>query len=727
VLNKSSSSTTQQQQQQLINDVHGSSKQMNDAVSSFDGTTLCIISRGSANLHTGNDASGPDVRAYHASSLAWSELLRHAYEWNSSNDCVVGGLEQEDTQLVSYITTAPMLVVATVAPVLAQGGSHYVRKIDKLLLSSTTCDSSSISSPPSLLTMAHKAVSHRDAVFVPSKQAPGIQLSSELQHQSALHHLLTPRERWHLHALYQLLNNNHREAMGAYLRLLELYPGDLLGLSLALDVAYTLGDSSAALRAATNVSTYWTERDGGAMRLQKSHTVQNMAISLIAVGLSSSSVSSRASTAERLAETALARDADGTGGTSVWALSHCLASEGRSAEMVSKLAGYDGTQFYEGCGYLHFSSRMKGYGSIALLDRKGAGADRSAVRLYDGGFGSVLEYSGYNAQGLEGGGKDSSLRDLRAPSSIKKDVAGALGSMLTGWFSGDDKNSSAVGDSKQKDDSDPSQQQKPKLLHGRTVEDVLCWLPPSPLLLTYATAVLLRLTLSGAISESDDRWADIKAAWTLTIKEKNDESSNTPIEYMPLAMVAASLVINPSELHNKEVSRPLKSAMIGLHEFGKLMKLGQLKVVPTLSPSSSGTSSSVEDWRIVMSHLARARDNDKRWEMPTGISSSTYIIPNSADVLSDNSPTSSHQIGWDFDLRQFLEYALIHASLQVGDYESLCLARAICSEGTTLRSNCPELWWRYGRVLDMLGDDVAAENARAASISLGSGEGGNTF
>ena len=65
--------------------------------------------------------------------------------------------------------------------------------------------------------------------------------------------------------------------------------------------------------------------------------------------------------------------------------------------------------------------------------------------------------------------------------------------------------------------------------------------------------------------------------------------------------------------------------------------------------------------------------------------------------------------------------------MEVGDYESLCLARAICSEATTLRSNCPELWWRYGRVLEMVGDEVAAENARAASISLGSGEEGATF
>jgi hypothetical protein len=730
--------TTQQQSTKVI---HGSKKNMNDAVSSFDGTSLCIISRGSANLHSGNDASGPDVQAYHASSLAWSELLRHAKEWDSNNNnVVVVGREQEAQQLVSSsITTAPMLVVATVAPVLAQGGSHYVRKIDDLLCSTTICDDDlySSSSPPSLLTMAHNAVSYRDAVLVPSQvtaaldiaNLPGVQQqSSDLQQQSpVLHHLLTPRERWHLHALNQLLNDNHRLAMGAYLRLLELYPGDLLGLSLALDVAYTLGDTSAALRAATNASTYWTERDGGVIRLQNSHPVQNMALSLIAVGLSSSSVSSRASTAERLAETALARDADGTGGTSVWALSHCLASEGRSAEMVSKLAGYDGTQFYEACGYLHFSSRMKGYGSIALLDRKGAGADRSAVRLYDGGYGSVLEYSGYNAQGLERGGRDSSLRDLRAPSSIKKDVAGALGSMLTGWFSGDDKSSSAGDSTKQKVDSEPSQQKKPKLLQGTTVEDVLCWLPPSPLLLTHATAVLLRLTLSGAISESDDRWNDIKAAWTLTMKEQDDHSSTTPIEYMPLALVAASLVIHPSELHMKEVARPLESAMKGMHEFGKLMKLGQLKVVPTSSSSLSETSSRVEEWRIVMSHLARARDNDTRWEMPTGIKSSTYIIPNSADILSDNSPPISHPIGWDFDMRQFLEYALIHASLEVGDYESLCLARAICSEGTTLRSNCPELWWRYGQVLDMLGDDVAAENARAASISLGSGEGGNTF
>ena len=85
--------------------------------------------------------------------------------------------------------------------------------------------------------------------------------------------------------------------------------------------------------------------------------------------------------------------------------------------------------------------------------------------------------------------------------------------------------------------SDPGlngKQMKQRLLQRRTVEDVLCWLPPSPLLLMHATALLLRLTLSGAIAKSDERWADLRAAWTLTIKGQNDdeelETNTTPVE-----------------------------------------------------------------------------------------------------------------------------------------------------------------------------------------------------
>ena len=99
-------------------------------------------------------------------------------------------------------------------------------------------------------------------------------------------------------------------------------------------------------------------------------------------------------------------------------------------------------------------------------------------------------------------------------------MAGALGLVLTGWFGGGGTSSGS--DAKQNaptsENEGPDRQRKQRLLQRRTVEDVLCWLPPSPLLLTHAMALLLRLTLSGAIAESDERWADLRAAWTLTIK-----------------------------------------------------------------------------------------------------------------------------------------------------------------------------------------------------------------
>ena len=672
-----------------------------DEISSFDNMSLCIISRGSANVHNGNDGDGSDARAFHSSSLAWSELLQYAWGWNCNN------LNGES------VTSAPMLAVAASAPVLAQGGSHYLRRIDRLL--GTTRDSAS--TPPSLWTMAHNAASFRDSVL---STTPRNSSSSRDDDMDPIH-LFTPRERWHLHALHQLLQNNHRDAIGAYLRLLELFPGDLLGLSLALDVAYTLGDANAALQAATSVSSYWTERGGGA--LEPRTFSSSLAMSLIAAGLSPS----RASTAERLAETAIARDADGAGGISVWALSHSLASEGRPSEMVSKLAGFDGTQFYEACGYLHFHTRIKGYGGIALLDRRGAGADRSALRLYDGGFGNVLEYSGNNVEGIERGGEEVCLREMRVPRSIKKEI---VDSMFTGWFGGGINSSTGDGAGQKGQvegaNAGLTEQRSPRL-QRRTIEDVLCWLPPSPLLLAHATALLFRLTLCDGIPESDDRWADLAAAWKLALRYESDNvnvgGKKTPIEYMPLAMLASSLLIEPSEVHLNEVSQPLPCAMQGLNKMGKLMKLGQPKTEAIASVAAQQSDTSlVEEWREVLQLLASARDPCQRWEMPLGMSSSTYILL--SDESGDTSTTPHHPIAWDFDLRQLLEHALCFAAMEVGDYESLCLARAICSEGTTLRSNCPEVWWRYGGVLDMLGDDVAAENARATSVSLGSGEGG---
>ncbi len=456
------------------------------------------------------------------------------------------------------------------------------------------------------------------------------------------------------------------------------------------------------------------------MRLRRSHPAQNLAISLISEGLSSSS-SSRASSAERLAELAIARDSNGAGGVSVWALSHCLASEGRSSEMVSKLAGFDGTQFYESSGFLHFSSRMKGYGAIALLDRSGAGADRSALRLYDGGFGNILEYSGNTVRNMERGGEGNCLRELRVPTNIKEDTAGALGSMLTGWFRGGNKSNNAIQNEVDIEGTKSLKNPGPRI---QSVEDVLCWLPPSPILLTHATALLFRLTLCGAISESDYRWADVRVAWTSALKT-DDASSMTqnPVEFMPMSIVASSLLTDPDELEWNELSQPLHNVILGLHKMGQLMKLGRFK--PMQVSTQQQATSLVEDWREVLTLLASARDSCQRWETPTGMSSSIYYPPTANAAA--NSSITIRTIGWDFDLRQFLEYALFHAATKVGDYESLCLARAVISEGTTLRPNCPELWLRYGVILDMLGDEVGAENARGISISLGSGEGSASF
>eukprot|EP00978_Attheya_sp_CCMP212_P039175 scaffold201397_cov24-Attheya_sp.AAC.2 len=76
------------------------------------------------------------------------------------------------------------------------------------------------------------------------------------------------------------------------------------------------------------------------------------------------------------------------------------------------------------------------------------------------------------------------------------------------------------------------------------------------------------------------------------------------------------------------------------------------------------------------------------------------------------------------DARPMVEHAIWYAATQAQDYESICVARSICSESVSLRSSSPQAWLRYSKILELLGDDVAADNARAASVAFGSGEGG---
>jgi hypothetical protein len=78
---------------------------------------------------------------------------------------------------------------------------------------------------------------------------------------------------------------------------------------------------------------------------------------------------------------------------------------------------------------------------------------------------------------------------------------------------------------------------------------------------------------------------------------------------------------------------------------------------------------------------------------------------------------------WDFEARPILEHALVYAACRSGDTESLCVARAICSQGVTLRQISPEEWWRYSIVLGLLGDVTGSETALENSIQFGGGQG----
>ncbi len=177
-------------------------------------------------MHVGNDADGPNARAYHASSLAMSELMHHVWEWNSNDDDDAHNEDNDNNNDRGKTTTStPMLAVVVVVPVLAQGGRHYAARIDKLLhptVSWTTSNASSSPSnaytlSPSLLRMARDAVSYCDAILHGENSHIADHTSSPSPSSGKAapsRHLLTPRERWHLHAMYQLLHNNHQNARG---------------------------------------------------------------------------------------------------------------------------------------------------------------------------------------------------------------------------------------------------------------------------------------------------------------------------------------------------------------------------------------------------------------------------------------------------------------------------------------------------------------------------------
>ena len=338
------------------------------------------------------------------------------------------------------------------------------------------------------------------------------------------------------------------------------------------------------------------------------------------------------------------------------------------------LSGYDGMQHYERCGHLFHDSRLSGYGARFALDRDAAGAGRSAGRIYESAFQRII---------IE---PDAIASTRMAPRNqrdlMMKHAGGAAKSMFSSLFGG--------GNSKTDVDeaATPLEDTYTKRPEGtkRTAIDALTWLPPSPQVLTEASMLLLRLTLSGAISEKDYRWRDLKAAWEklLDLYPKNTHDSSA-LAFYPLARVASSLVLGNKDLTNGDIEPVFNKLAEGAFLLGRAMNLGGEGLDNNMDDEATK-----EMWKAVANCLAEAR----------------------------------HGKIWDMDARSLLDQGLCHAAVLSDDFESLCLARSVCSEAVSLRPNSPESWWRYSVVLDRLGDENAAEDARGASVSLGAGEGG---
>jgi hypothetical protein len=401
-----------------------------------------------------------------------------------------------------------------------------------------------------------------------------------------------------------------------------------------------------------------------------------LVLSWIALGLAAGG---RFPEAERLAERAMSQDAKSCGGVATWALAHVYDAEGRTAEAISRLTG-DFCFHYETSGLLFFDGRLRSYGARFTLDREGLGEGRSALRVYDSNFDRVLQYSGYACKRPWGRPQRRAPKASTLVESAEQSAKYFFGRV----FGGKDNESKPD----EKETNEPAANSPAQVM--LTLEDVLSWMPPTPQLLLDATLLLLRLTFNGSVRADDRRWKELSNAWevllTLDRLSEDDQVSDSG-NLAPLFAATASLVCPPSTAF-PQISGHAMQLSKALSLFGELLRSGSLH----------------DD----------ARPTDKEKEAWISITKD----------LSDTITGVDKFDGWDMELRPILHQIICHAACKSDDYESLCIARSICSEGVFLRPNCPEEWFRYSIVLKQLEDDVAAEDARAASISLGSGEGG---
>lgn len=714
------------------------------AVACLDGFLIGVATKGKA-FTGGGEEEGLSVQASHSAALAWAELLRHAAIWNS-------GSNNTTNPTKSTPVGAVMLSYVAVAPLLVQTGVGYVQHLDRILQHADT----GVDGLPSisLLQLARDAASYRDR-----------------------DDWYNPRERAHLRALHCLLQQDHRRAMMILQRHLQVSPGDALALSLVLDLAHTVGDSAVALRAATSVAAYWNERRGGLIR--PSIPGYNTTQAMVALGLA---VGGRHREAEVMAEASRSRGEKLAGGVATWALAHVLDAEGRTAEGISACSNTDGRANFESCGFILFDAILTGYGVRFALDREERGRGRSsALRLYDNNYESILEYSGF-AQGqlfdkpfrkAPVGWRRSKFEDSNRAKAFIADV---FGKSTPASSSSSSSSSSTSHDNIDADDKidtgdavipidGPSGSTSSLQRHDwkPNIDDVLTWLPPTPQFLSDATLLLLRLTLNGTISCNNYRWENLRNGWAVLIEMNrrnvadttddngDDDGGSTSIlarhhgfEFYPLVCVSASLMADPELVGQLPGAGGRLAA--GLHKMGELLNLGTI-AGPVGDENDDGDDDDEgrndnEGGNFLSTILFRdiVADKEPNFWLPVEEESRREewrtvlkLLSSAIDGVYDPTGEDDHDImkaelssgfqGWEFDVRPFLEHAVVYAACKCGDYESLSIARSICSRGVTLRPNSPEEWWRYSIVLGLLGDEVASEDALAASLAFGGGQG----
>lgn len=488
-------------------------------------------------------------------------------------------------------------------------------------------------------------------------------------------------------------------------------------------------------RAAGSVAAYWNERRGGIIR--PSIPGYNTASSLIAVGLA---VGGRRAEAEQMAAYALDKGEKLAGGIATWALAHIFDAEGRTAEGISACANSDGQRHFEACGLIFFDSILSGYGVRFALDREERGRGRSAaLRLYDNNYERVLDCTGF-AQGVAW-----DQPSLKAPvgwkkSKFEKDTKAKA--FMADLFGKQDKRSEDTNDHTTGDGEVVVKEQSlPSLKKENWVpsaEDVLTWLPPTPQLLSDATLLLLRLTLNGTISSRNYRWENLRNAWAATIDiQRKYGGEHQTFEFFPLVCVAASLMGSPKQAGT--LSGAGGRLASGLNKMGELLNLGD---VATAAQEDDGDDSDEEEGSYLSTVLFKdivadkepdfwlpVQEESKKEEWRTCLKLLSSAIDGVWDPSGENDTDlmlvelSTGFQGWEFDVRPFLEHAVVYAACKCGDDESLSIARSICSRGVTLRPNSPEEWWRYSIVLGLLGDEVASEDALSASLAFGGGQG----